>query len=67
MKPKYICHDCGKTFDEPKYERECVGEFWGAPAYESYEACPFCGSDYIEERRNRDEHKRSETEGTEAV
>ena len=41
----YICEDCGKVFDEPKTYEECMGEFWGAPAYETFAICPFCESE----------------------
>lgn len=45
------CYDCGCVFDEEEADekRECVGEFWGTPAYESYMVCPKCKSDDIEE------------------
>lgn len=41
----YICRDCGATFEEPKATRECVGECWGSPAWDTAYSCPFCGSD----------------------
>lgn len=48
---RYKCYNCGETFDEDDAEerRECVGEFWGSPAYDSVMICPECGSDEIEE------------------
>lgn len=50
------CEDCGTIFreDEMGYYEECVGEFWGAPAYERFCVCPKCGSDYIEEVEDSD-------------
>lgn len=46
-----ICRDCKREVDE--YEvvqgRECVGEAWGAPAYQDYYACPYCGGDELVE------------------
>lgn len=48
------CHECGEEFDEPKYYQECVGEFWGAPAYETWVICPHCKSEDIEEDYNYD-------------
>ena len=48
---RYKCNNCGETFDEDDAEerRDCVGEFWGSPAYDSVMVCPECGSDEIEE------------------
>lgn len=48
------CEDCGEVFETPDTYSECIGEFWGAPAYETFGCCPFCGSseldyDYIKE------------------
>lgn len=45
----YRCLECGEIFDEPDEIRENVGEFWGTPAYESFNVCPCCKSDEIEE------------------
>lgn len=47
----YKCGDCGRVFSEDQAETrsECVGEFWGAPAYKEYLVCPDCRSDEIEE------------------
>lgn len=44
----YICNDCGAEFETPKLKRESLGEYWGAPAWEPWGACPNCGSDEIE-------------------
>ena len=44
----YYCTDCGRVFDEPYSFTECVGEFWGAPAYQSFSECPYCGGGYEE-------------------
>lgn len=48
---KLKCYDCGEVFDEDDADvrSECVGEFWGAPAFMDYNICPHCGSDEIEE------------------
>ena len=43
----YICVDCMKQFDEPDTYQECVGEFWGTPAYDTFYKCPYCGSDAV--------------------
>lgn len=42
----YKCCDCGRVFEEPRVFDECVGEFWGAPAYERVECCPYCDGDF---------------------
>lgn len=46
---KYKCNDCEAEFDEPREYSECVGEFWGAPAYETFYECPECGSEDFDE------------------
>lgn len=50
------CHECKNEFDESDmyHYRELVGEFWGAPAYQTYAVCPYCRSD------NYDEYTREE-------
>lgn len=50
----YKCNECDAVFDEPDTYRECVGEFWGTPAYEEFDICPVCKSDDIEEVINYD-------------
>lgn len=45
----YRCCECGEEFDTPATSRECIGEFWGAPAYMDFDVCPRCGSDEFEE------------------
>lgn len=54
---KLKCYECGAIFDEDDAEtrRECVGEFWGSPAYESYSICPVCHSDDLEEYEESEE------------
>ena len=55
------CDDCGNTFEaeDLDYYTECVGEFWGSPAYETFYVCPYCGSDcYGECDEEDEEHKR---------
>lgn len=51
---KYRCLSCGKMFDEPKYIREYMGEFWGSPAFETFPVSPCCGADFdeVEEGNN---------------
>ena len=46
---KYICGECGRTFDEPIKSREQIGEFWGTPAYSDFYTCPYCGSEAVDE------------------
>lgn len=45
----YRCADCGEIFDEPEYVQECIGEFWGMPAFETWCRCPYCDSDAVDE------------------
>lgn len=48
----FVCLECGAEFEEPKTEYENQGEYFGAPAWEAFGACPCCGStDYDEARR----------------
>lgn len=49
---KYKCNECGNEFDEPDTYTECMGEFWGVPAYEEFGCCPRCKSDDYEEVNN---------------
>ena len=44
----YRCLDCGKAFENPREYSECIGSFWGDPAYQTFEECPYCCGD-IEE------------------
>lgn len=54
IKPRYRCGNCGNEFDEPDIIQECMGEFWGAPAYQTFEVCPYCGEEIIEEEDDGD-------------
>lgn len=45
----FICNDCESIFYEPKEYQECVGEFWGSPAYEIFGCCPCCDSEDYDE------------------
>lgn len=45
---KYICQECGACFDEPGTCRCSQGEFWGFPAYETMDCCPYCGGSFEE-------------------
>ena len=58
---KLKCSECDHVFSEDDAEtrKECVGEFWGAPAYMDYNACPECGSTEL------DEYYENEDEGEE--
>lgn len=38
----FICNNCRNVFDEPNEIKECVGEFWGTPAYRTRLVCPSC-------------------------
>lgn len=44
----WYCTSCGRVFDDPYDYEECVGEFWGAPAYQRFSECPYCGGGYEE-------------------
>ena len=54
---KLQCLDCEEIFDEEDAEvvSEKVGEFWGAPAYMRYNACPNCLSTELEEYYEEEE------------
>lgn len=54
---KVKCDNCGKTFDsdEIKIISEYMGEFWGMPAYEDFEACPYCDSYEIDNVKENEE------------
>lgn len=43
-----ICNRCGDTFDEPKTKYEYHSEV-DTRQYESYQVCPYCESDDIDE------------------
>lgn len=58
----YKCNDCGAIFDEPKEVQECMGEFWGAPAYDTFTYCPHCGSDDFEEYDEDEEDEEDDEE-----
>jgi hypothetical protein len=51
----FVCLDCGNKFDEPNTYSECMGEFWGTPAYEEFDNCPYCGEGAIRELSDEDE------------
>ena len=61
------CLCCGEIFDndEVATRTECVGEFWGTPAYMDFDICPFCNcedlEDYEEETED-DEEEAGESE-----
>lgn len=48
----YYCKDCGKVFNQPVHVQDGFDyEFWGQRGFHdmSYEGCPECESDAIEE------------------
>jgi len=51
MAEYYRCVDCGNVFktEDASCVTDCVGEFWGVPAYEKWHACPSCMSTDLEE------------------
>lgn len=63
MAGRFYCHDCEKSFDEFFYSREYMGEFWGAPAYDTLAYCPYCkGDNYDEYNGEEDEEEEDEYE-----
>ena len=56
---KLKCYRCGYIFDEENagIKQECVGEFWGAPAYMNYNVCPNCDSDDIGDNEESEEEE----------
>ena len=40
----YLCDHCGTPLTEDDFVnvRSLIGECWGQPAYEEYNACPVC-------------------------
>lgn len=51
------CCNCGEVFDidECGQRLELVGEFWGSPAYDNVDVCPFCRSDDLEDYEEPDD------------
>lgn len=47
----YYCENCHQTFEELDHYEENVGEYWGMPAYKTFDICPICGSDKIADCR----------------
>ena len=45
---RFYCHECGRTFCEPKQVEESRGEFWGIPCCETMYYCPNCDGDDFE-------------------
>lgn len=45
-----ICLDCGQTFDESEihWERDYVGDYGSARAYEKNGYCPYCHGEAME-------------------
>ena len=56
------CCECETAFEEEDAHvvHDCVGEFWGEPAYQDFLECPFCGSDEIEDYEGQDEEEEDE-------
>nr|DAL08614.1 MAG TPA_asm: putative cytoplasmic protein [Caudoviricetes sp.] len=42
----YVCLDCQKTFETPKYWMDKHG--LDSPPYETWRGCPYCGGTYVE-------------------
>lgn len=42
----FLCLDCGKLFEEPRYYVETHG--LDTPPYESWKGCPDCAGAYVE-------------------
>lgn len=61
-KYEYECNNCGEKFSEPDSYEECVGEYWGAPAYQTFACCPYCGSDDITDYDDYDEEDEDDEE-----
>lgn len=40
----YVCLDCQKTFETPKYWMDKHG--LDSPPYETWRGCPYCGGTY---------------------
>ena len=51
----YFCLDCEEYFEEPRMEKEFHSELngMGGRTYEEYGVCPKCGSEDIEECRDK--------------
>ena len=45
----YKCNCCQEVFETPRTYSECVGEFWGTPAFQEFGCCPCCGEDEYSE------------------
>lgn len=46
---RYYCTNCERFINEEDIDtrQECMGSFWGSPAYETFAICPHCGSDEV--------------------
>lgn len=64
VKLVYKCWECEKEFSEQEaeYYEECVGDFWGQPAYQKFPVCPFCGSEDIDEYEEKDDYEDEEND-----
>lgn len=49
---EFMCYECEREFDEPRYIWEDRGEFWGMPAFEKMAYCPYCGSEAFDYTAN---------------
>ena len=56
----YKCSCCGNTFEEPYEYTECMGEFWGSKAYDTFSVSPCCGEYYTEVSEDDDESEDEE-------
>lgn len=56
MQTMLRCLCCGAGFSpaEAKEVSECIGEYWGTPAFETFQYCPKCDEDAIEVMKKGD-------------
>lgn len=52
----FYCENCNKVFDEPKAVDECIGEYWGTLAFETFYYCPHCDDEAILEITDLDDY-----------
>lgn len=53
---KMICNDCERIFDEAEicWQKEYIGDYGSAPAYQDIACCPYCSSDEIDEKKEEE-------------
>lgn len=63
----FRCDKCGKIFEWPVMIKECVGEYWGIPAYDEFPYSPCCHKDFTElEDEEEEEYESSGADSDEA-